>query len=281
MSNLLKAIKNIIENPVLSIQANNSGINRANNMGDALEEYIKDAFAGTINERDENLRNEKIQKIFSYIGNQNNPPDSILRGGDAVEVKKIQSKSSGLALNSSYPKNKLYVDDIRIIDACRVCEEWTEKDIIYTIGFVKDNELKYLWFVYGDCYAANRSIYQRIADTISGGLANIPDIELAETNELGGVKKVDPLGITNLRIRGMWHIENPCKVFSYIVTDKNKDSDFKIYCLMRTAKYNSFSLNDREALESLESLKIKNVKVKNPDNPAQLMDCKFMEYYND
>ncbi len=280
MSNLLKAIKHIIENPELSIQTIRSGINRANNMGDALEEYIKDAFAETISEKNENLRNEKIHRVFSYVGNQNNPPDIILRGGDAVEVKKIQSKSSGLALNSSYPKNKLYLDDTRIIDACRKCEKWTEKDIVYAVGYVNDNRLKYLWFVYGDCYAANRAIYQRIANTISSGLANISDIELAETNELGGIKKVDPLGITNLRIRGMWHIENPCKVFSYIIKE-NKDSDFKMYCLMKTDKYNSFDLKDKEALESLKSLKINNVKIKNPDNPAQLLDCKFMEYYND
>ena len=29
----------------------------------------------------------------------------------------------------------------------------------------------------------------------------------AETKELGRVNQVDPLGITNLRIRGMWQIE--------------------------------------------------------------------------
>lgn len=280
MSNLLKAIKNIIENPILSIRSNSTGINRANNMGDALEEYIKDAFASTLDEKNETIRNEKFQKTFSYIGNQNNPPDSILRNGDAIEVKKIQSKGSALALNSSYPKNKLYLDDTRITGACKICEEWDIKDIIYSIGFVEDNKLKYLWFIFGDCYAANRNIYQRIANTISDGLEKIPDIEFAETNELGGVKRVDPLGITNLRIRGMWHIENPSKVFSYII-DEKKDSKFKMFSLMRTDKYNSFELDDKRNIESLKNLKISDVKIKNPDNPAQLIDCKFMEYYYD
>ncbi len=279
MSNFLKAIKNIIENPILSIQNNNSGVNRANNMGDALEKYIIDAFAETINEKNEYQRNEKIEKAFSYIGNQNNPPDCILKNGDAIEVKKIQSKSSGLALNSSYPKNKLYIDDTRITDNCRKCEDWREKDIIYAIGFVKGNQLKYLWLVYGDCYAANRTIYQRIANTISSGLNSIQNVEFAETNELGRVKKVDPLGITNLRIRGMWHIENPSKVFSYLLQDEYH-SGFKLYCLVRTEKFNSFELKDKKALELLNSLKISDVKIKNPDNPAQLLECKFMEYKN-
>lgn len=277
-TNILIAIKNIINNPVLSIQSNKLGVNRANNMGDALEEYIKDAFAGTINEKDENIRNKKIQETFSYLGNTTNPPDSILKGGDAIEVKKIQSKTAELALNSSYPKNKLHVDDTRITEPCKICEEWTEKDIIYAVGYVNENKLKYLWLVYGDCYAANRDIYQRIADTISNCLENINDIELAKTNELGGVKKVDPLGITNLRIRGMWHIKNPCNVFSYIIND-NIDADFKMYCLMTANKYNSFPANDKMVLKSFESLKISDVKVKNPDNPAQLLDCKLMEYY--
>ena len=84
--------------------------NRANNMGDALEEYIKDLFANTINETDEQNRLDKISKTFSYLGNQNNPPDSILYLGDAIEVKKIESKNASLALNSSYPKHKLYAD---------------------------------------------------------------------------------------------------------------------------------------------------------------------------
>ena len=57
-------------------------------MGEALEEYVKDIFAGTVNETDENIRNQKLSEIFSYLGNQNNPPDSMLRGGDAIEVRK-------------------------------------------------------------------------------------------------------------------------------------------------------------------------------------------------
>lgn len=77
-------------------------------MGGALEEYVKDIFVDTVGELDLEIRNQKISSHFSYFGNQNNPPDSILCGGDAIEVKKIESRGASLALNSSYPKSKLY-----------------------------------------------------------------------------------------------------------------------------------------------------------------------------
>lgn len=37
-----------------------------------------------------------------------------------------------------------------------------------------------------------------------------------ESKELGHINKVDPLGVTYMRVRGMWGIDNPWKVFSYI-----------------------------------------------------------------
>ena len=58
-----------------------------------------------------------------------------------------------------------------------------------------------MWFIYGDCYAADPEVYQRVANKISESVSELNDIELAETNELAKVKKVDPLGITDLRVR--------------------------------------------------------------------------------
>lgn len=92
--NILKAITNLINNPIYKLQEFYKNHNRVNNMGEALEEYIKDMFADTINETDENKRISKISQTFSYLGNQNNPPDMIIRNGDAIEVKKIESASS-------------------------------------------------------------------------------------------------------------------------------------------------------------------------------------------
>lgn len=97
MSNLLKAITNLVNNPVVEITDYYSGRNRANSVGSALEVYIKDIFANTVSETNEQNCLTKYEEVFSYLGNQNNPPDMILKGGDAIEVKKIQSGGSALA----------------------------------------------------------------------------------------------------------------------------------------------------------------------------------------
>ncbi|MFW5990013.1 MAG: NgoPII family restriction endonuclease, partial [Campylobacterales bacterium] len=48
MSNVLKAFLNIVKSYQQNIDNFNSGSNRANNMGEGLENYIKDAFASTL-----------------------------------------------------------------------------------------------------------------------------------------------------------------------------------------------------------------------------------------
>ena len=68
-----------------------SGRNRANGMGEALENYIKDAFAGTFGISDELQKMKTYNQKFSWLGSQNNPPDIMIKGGDAIEVKKTQS----------------------------------------------------------------------------------------------------------------------------------------------------------------------------------------------
>ncbi len=248
-------------------------------MGEALENYIKDMFAGTNNETDENKRLIKFEQVFSYMGNQNNPPDIIIRNSDAIEVKKIESPLSSLALNSSYPKSKLLSNSPMITAACRNCENWIEKDIIYAIGVVKNLNLKKLFFIYGNDIAASPQIYERIKKVISSGVKKIPEIEFAETKELGRVNRVDPLGITYLRIRGMWGLENPTKVFSYVYTP-SQNAKFEFTAIINTQKYNTFSLKDRNKLENLSNkgLSINNIKIKTPDNPSILRDAKLINY---
>lgn len=278
MTNLLIALSNLVKNPLTDVVSHYRSSNRANSMGDALEFYVKDLFCGTTDVKDTNKKNEIYDKHFSYLGNQNNPPDIIIRGGDAIEVKKIESLRSGIALNSSYPKDKLYSDSPMITQACRGCEDWREKDLIYTIGVAKNNKLQALWFVYGNCYAAGKEIYERIRNKISSGLSELEGVEFSETKELGRVNKVDPLGITYLRIRGMWHIDNPIKVFDYITgVDGDK---LTVNALILKDKYNSFPAQDRENLEKLEAsgLSISDVKIKSPNNPAKLLEAKLIKF---
>ena len=277
--NIIDAIINIVKNPIVELKEYSISHNRANSMGEALEEYVKDIFSGTLFETDKNKRMEIISEVFSYLGNTNNPPDSILRDGDAIEVKKIENKSSSLALNSSYPKAKLYSNSSMITDACRNCEEWKEKDIIYAIGTCEKNKLTSLIFVYGEDYAAENKIYENVKNKIKFGIETINGLEFSETNEIGRVNRVDPLGITYFRIRGMWGIENPIKVFDYIY-ERDNTKQFNFMALINDDKYNSFF--NREKLENLEKenkyLEIRNVKIKNPNNPAQLRSAKLITF---
>lgn len=283
MSNILKAIKNIVNNPSAEIINLYKSNNRANNMWDALEEYIKDIFSDSNYLTTEEEKLLQHSKVFSYIWNQNNPPDLILKWSDAIEVKKLESFWSAIALNSSYPKDKLYNNDTRITKECRECEDapWDIKDIIYIIWLIPKwtEKLHNIWMLYWDCYAADKNIYQRIADKISGWISEIPDVELVETNELAKVKKVDPLWITDLRVRWMWHIENPLRVFqSQIKVDKNKS--FILNVLIPEEKYNLFPDLDKNNIKSLEPkwLKTRDILIKSPNNPAKLLKIKWISY---
>ena len=277
--NIIDAIYNLVKNPVLELVPSNQGRNRANNAGEALEEYIKDLFANTF-KMPPKKRQKKMSEVFSYLGNNNNPPDAMIRGGDAIEIKKIESNDSSIALNSSYPKQTLQKSSTMISTACREAENWTKKDMIYAVGVVEGHFLKHLSLVYGLDYCANDECYNRIKATIKKGVEAITSVDFAETKELGRINKVDPLGITYLRVRGMWGIENPWRVFDYIYTrDPNKS--FNFMCIINNAKWRTF--DNTEKLTSIDDkgFSISNVHIKNPDNPAKLVSAKLITYSKD
>lgn len=281
MVNVIDAILNTVEHNVFSMKMCTKSKSRANNAGDSLEAYVTDMFANTF-DVSEPEKTEKISNTYSYLGNQNNPPDIILKDGDAIEVKKIQSLTSGIALNSSPPKDHLYSDDTRISSECRKCEEWDVKDIMYIIGSVKSDEIKQLSIVYGEDYAASKDVYERMVNTIKEGMMSIPDVIFEETNELGRVNRVDPLGITYLRIRGMWHIENPLCVYDYIYKPVDGKS-FNMFVLINEKKYETFNEDSkkrlRDEMKKNPRLQMKDVKIKDPNNPARLKDAKLITYY--
>ena len=285
MTNILQAIATIIKNPVPDLLSYQSKANNTiNAVGDALEYFVKDAFADTIDEPDFSNKEKKYEELFSWSGNQNNPPDFMIRNGDAIEVKKIQISRARIALNSSYPKSKLFSNHPQIASACRNCETWTEKDIVYVIGATSADKtkqtMKRLWLIYGDCYAASKEYYERIRDQIATGINAIPDVEFSKTRELGRVNKVDPLGITYLRIRGMWGINNPSIVFDYINTGYDPQTNFQIIAIMKESKYLSLPLDSRTMIESISvpGFNINTQRIKCPDNPVNLIPAKIITY---
>ncbi len=279
MSNIIQAFLNIANRTNYELLSSESGRNRVNSVGKGLEVFVQDAFAGTFACTNEAERLSRLEETFSYQGNQNNPPDLILKNSDAIEVKKLQSKSSAIALNSSYPKAKLHRTSKMATKACMECDggDWVDKDIIYAVGYTDDSRLKSLYLVYGDCFCADSEVYERIKNIIADGVNSISDIEFTQTKELGKVKKVDPLGITDLRIRGMWHIDNPNKIFDYVY-HYDESKDFQLICLMKLDKYSNLSSTDREAVENHSNVSVSDVRIKNPNNPVQLMDAKLLVF---
>jgi hypothetical protein len=242
-------------------------------VGEQLEYYLKDSLVNSF-KLTQSEKEEEHHKAFSWCGNQNNPPDIIIKGSDAFEIKKIEGRSNALALNSSPPKDRLWRSDSRIISKVRECESpdvWESKDLFYVIGQIEQSQIRHLFFVHGLCYSAEKEIYNKVAIPLK---RNISDAIVAagleegkDTNELGRVNRVDPLGITNLRIRGMWTIENPRKVFSYLNIEEQKN--FNLVALMTETKFNSFPIEDIKLLTKNNSIKVKAEKIKNPNNPAQ------------
>lgn len=136
----------------------------------------------------------------------------------------------------------------------------------------KGTRYKKPWFVYGSCYAANPEVYERIKEKVSNGIEEL-GIELTDTNEIAKIKKVDLLGITDLRVRGMWSIQHPSKVFEYITT---KTDNPHIKALMPKEKFKSFENDIKNKIKA--KCEVKDVKIKNPNNPANLLDAVLIFY---
>lgn len=281
MGNILTAIKNIVENSSFDVIENSNEViqNRANQMGAALEDYVKNAFANCIGKNKEEIVKARNQ-TFSYLGNNTNPPDAMLKGSDAIEIKKLESLgTSQLQLNSSFPKNKLHIDNPKISNTCRTCEVWNEKDMLYVVGQVKNQEIHNLFFIYGDLYCDSHEVYENVENVIKKGIDSLEGVELADTNELGRVNKVDHLGISDLRIRGMWLIKSPFLQFDYLTTDI-KVYTFKLVALIPVVKYNSLE-NVKEFEEFCNNNKvcISNRSIEDPKNPANIIESKLITYY--
>lgn len=259
MTNVLTAIRAIINHPISDLVNYYQSKNRINQMGEALECFIKDIFADTVTESDQQKKLLRYSEVFSYSGNANNPPDLILRRGDAVEVKKIESIGAGIALNSSYPKSKLYADSPLITSHCRNCEDWQEKDIIYAIGVAQGKKLKLLWLIYGDCYFADRKIYENAMNI------------------------ADPLEVTKFGNLQKCNIASPEEIFSYL-SDFKYNSNFSLHCIIKKEKYYSFPRLDIKSLERfklLKNFKIMDIDIKSPNNPGDLLPARLISFWND
>ena len=133
--------------------------------------------------------------------------------------------------------------------------------------------------VYGLDYCASEECYNEIKARIKRGVVMTPGVEFTDTRELGRVNKIDPLGITYLRVRGMWGIENPWSVFDYVY-QRDVNKQFTFMCIINNKKWGSFNNTNNlfDLTHQEKRLQIKEVRIKNPDNPAQLVDAKLISF---
>ncbi|QQV02848.1 MULTISPECIES: NgoPII family restriction endonuclease [Chryseobacterium] len=278
MTNILEAIINISKLEDLNIEEVILGNNRAVNMGEGLESFVKNAFSNAFGIEDKNEKNRIYSKYFSYEGSKRTPPDLMLKNGDALEVKKTETLSTELQLNSSHPKAKLFSNSTLINAYCRNCEEWETGYFIYVIGHLpKSNYLSSLWFIHGEIYAADESVYIDLKNSVSELLEKSDDISFSPTNEIGRINAVDPLKITNLRVRGMWLLQPPYKAFDY-VHEYDKTVKFQTITILSSEKYLTYPIESRTKIESDKNITIKDVKVNNPNNPVDLIDAKLITF---
>ncbi|MDP7980338.1 NgoPII family restriction endonuclease [Bacillus sp. WLY-B-L8] len=269
--NVLNALMNLgtyLNNDIKDIY---SGSNRMNSQGTALEFYVKDAYCNAFDT--ENIE-EKIkihEQYFSYLGNDSNPPDFVIKDGEGVEVKKLESLTGQLQLNSSYPKNKLRQSDSRISNECRTCDggKWIEKDMMYSIGFIpkNSNEIKLLWFVDGEVYAADDIVYKNVFERLSSIIETEFKGLTSKTNELARFNKIDSRGLTDLRVRSMWLLQNPIKAFKDIILF-DKENEFSVIAIIKKEKYETYANKEEfeQFVQNSSYVEIENVTIPHPTN---------------
>lgn len=284
--NILDLLFKISDLNTFTTQNVTTGSNRINIVGVGLEVFIRETMSGSIkvdtekkSEKELELikkEKEKIdEKVFSFTGEKNGMPDLMLRGGPALEIKKIGIKNnSSIQLNSSHPKAMIFDDDSRVCNACKNCETppWTSRDLIYIVGKTeangsKNNDLKSLWCVYGSLLAAKREAYLKYEDPISKAVENIEGLKSKTTNEFAVFEKVDPLKISKLRVRPMWSMYSPHKIFkNYYMEDKSLV--FQMIMLIPEDVYLAFdktSISDLQKMINSELVEKRVIDLPNPN----------------
>ncbi|PRS11593.1 restriction endonuclease [Bacillus pumilus] len=284
-TNVLVALKNILDRNsciLTPIFRSNGSVNAA---GDSLEYFVKDMFCtGASQYQYEHEKMRKYNEYLSWTGNSSNFPDFIVKGGVGVEPKKLNNQSyTSLALNSSYPKDYIYPNSQnlpKVIDE----DEWDKKDVIYVAGNLNtaNNKLLSIWFAYGNTMVANRSIYLNLIDEIREAIAST-NATLMESKELARAKGIDLLKLSNLRVRGMYELEHPHKVFSkYISRDDIPIGASKIFLIMLVEDY--IAIEEKPDLSIyLASGKLKKteINIPNPNNPNESLKAILFEGWTD
>ena len=139
-------------------------------------------------------------------------------------------------------------------------EIWVEKDFVYFIGKANAEYVEAVWLIDGRCIAADASVYDVLFDRLK---ETVKELGGEPGNEIGRLNKVDPLKATSLRVRGMWLLDHPAKVFKDFFV-KPQDKVFVLNSLVSATKWNEYS---KEAIKDLEALSVHGLSIKHIELP--------------
>ena len=143
--------------------------------------------------------------------------------------------------------------------------------MIYAIGVVKDNKLRSILLFYGEDYCANSEVYEKAQKIVKDAVADISTLDIdTSTNELGKIVNVDVLNRAYMRVRGMWLMKNPFKVFlSKDEIDKAKEGEFSLIAILNERMLNelgNFAELESFAENSNGKMKIDDIEILDPNN---------------
>jgi hypothetical protein len=290
MSDVLLGLAHIVNHSNF-ILPSTQGVGGANSVpsGKAFEVYSKD-WLSLLRPGDVTERSISYEKAFSYQGADNNPPDVMFRGGDegdSFEFKKTESVSAAIALNSSFPKNILRASSPGLLNECVTCENWTSRTFYYVIGHIKKNSqlVNSLWVVDGRFMAANHETYETVFDALQKLVSDFvasKKLQRIESVELGRLRNIDTLDKTVLRVRSMWELESPAKMFSDIegvIINRNKSV---LHALILKERWDKYPEKSKQALIDLKDTHgftlIDVESIPSPNHPDETLSGKLIRF---
>lgn len=272
--------------PIISRKGGSS-----NSQGDFFEFFIKDIYCKeSLQYPYKEEKENKYLEYFSWIGDSKHFPDMIIRGGEGIETKKMISDSKSIALNSSYPKDYLYIDTQNIPkDMTEDNPQWNRKHIVYAVATVpktingiqnEDQKCSKIWLAFGNTFVADRQVYLNVIDGIKqGSESSNPTAEFQPSKEIGRIKNVDPQKRTKLRLRGMWELASPNYLFEeFLIPDFTPKGSSQVNMVILTCDFeNIVQKPDFSEFINRNQLIIHDVEIPDPNTPEKFLQAKIFQ----
>ena len=245
------------------------GVSRA---GEGLELWVKHFLAGTIGHADDSVVEEIWSKKFSFHGGTNNPPDVMIKKSIAVEVKKTENASGTIQLNSSWPIRSLLREDSHITQECREAEDWVEKPFLFITGRINPTTKSSgaLWIVDGRCLSDHETVYETL---MAGARASMLTLGSEKTREIGKFNSVDSLQRTALRVRPMFALNHPAKIFEDIFQNQGTHQ-FILNVLIPRNSFTQFPEDQQlELTNKNRNIQVRNLEIPDPTHKSQKIDA--------